>query len=216
VSFHSSYRFGRWMPAGVTRGYGRGPRPEVGETVAYDRGAYIVTHVADAELRDNEMSMTSALPYVLTLRRLHGPVSEYENDRQERGVRIARGSSTTFERYAEGRVPLCSCCGHPWPCLNLDAAEAAKQEAKIMGDKLAKAGIPGTCYSCGEPITTRQESVTYPEPNVELIGYPGPRFHTRQSCGGGWYEYERKRQRALVDVEPLHATYARNAVWGAP
>lgn len=210
MSFHSSYGMGRWMPAGAKRNY-RNERPEVGSVVAYDRGAYLVTHIADAE--PQEKDTPGNVPYVLTLRRLHGPASEYENDIQDRGVRIRGGAYRVWDTYEEGRVPLCSCCGHPWPCLNFDATVEAQKTAEVMDKKLAKAGVPGTCYACGEPITTRQVSVTYPEDNIELIGYPGPRFHTRQACAGGWYEYERKRQQVLPDVEPVYAPAQSATLW---
>lgn len=213
-----------WHPAGVNRWRSYG-RPEVGEVVAFEMRAWVVTHAADAELEEEELARFAMerwegdayqkrLPYMLTLRRLHGPKYEGENNVQEVGFRVPAFNRHAWEKYDESRVPLCSCCGHPWPCLNLDATVEAQKTAEVMDQKLAKAGVPGTCYACGEPITTRQGSVTYPEDNIELIGYPGPRFHTRQACAGGWYEYERKRQQVMPDAEPVYAPAQSTALWG--
>lgn len=179
----------------------------------YDHGAYLVTHVAPAELRDDEPAEhVYRDPYMMTIRRIHGPASEYENDLQERSLRIPPNTYLCWEPYDEGRVPLCSCCGHPWPCRVSDAKAISELQAEVLNAKMDRA-TPGCCYSCGEAISHRQGSVIYPEPNIELLGFPAPRFHTRKSCAGGMYEYEQKRAKALPEVEPLYGGTPSGSLW---
>lgn len=211
-----------WYPLGVNR-FRSYVRPAVGEVVALDMRAWTVAHVADAELQDEESTRLAMegwkddayqrrLPYMITLHRMHGPKHDGENNVKEVGFRVPAFSHHAWEKYDEGRVPLCSCCGHPWPCMVTEAKKASEEQAALLNAKMDRAA-PGQCYSCGEVITHRQGSVTYPEPNIELLGYPAPRFHTRKSCADGWYSYERKRAKALPDAEPVYATPQSAALW---
>ncbi|MDQ5860691.1 MAG: hypothetical protein M3536_00310 [Actinomycetota bacterium] len=203
----------RWGALGAKRDYKAGP-PNVGDVVAWDRCAYLVTHVADAELLDSERGGSlHRPPYMMTIQRIHGPANEHENDMQERALRIPLGTYHCWEVYDEGRVPLCSCCGHPWPCMITDAKYVAERQAEAFNAKLDRAA-PGQCYSCGEVITYRQGSVTYPEPNVELLGYPAPRFHTRKTCAEGMYHYDQKRAKALPDAPPINDRAPSGSLWG--
>jgi hypothetical protein len=193
----------QWDPLGVQRNYKSGP-PAVGDVVAWDHCAYLVTHVAPSELRDDEPAERVYYdPYMMTIQRIHGPAHEHENDMQERALRIPPNAYHAWQKYDEGRVPLCSCCGHPWPCRVATAKVISALQAEVLNKKMDRS-VPGVCYSCGEVITNRQGSVTYPEPNVELLGYPAPRFHTRNACAEGQYHYEQKRSKALPDVAPVY------------
>lgn len=199
---------GRWFPAGTAYRYAR-DRVAEGDVIAYDRRAWVVTHFRTDDFSDDEQQRAAAYrpeardrlrPYIVSMRRLHGPKHSRENSRQEIALRVPAFTYGGFEQYDEGRVPLCSCCGHPWPCLMVDAKKDAEDQARIMEERMGRVGV-GVCYGCGEPITARQESVTYPEDNVDFPGYPPPRFHTRKKCANERRSYD-KRRAALYPDKP--------------
>lgn len=198
-----------WYPLGTVKQPGR---PSVGDMVAYARGAYIVSHVADAEPTEAEEqrlanysaeSRIRQAPYSMTIDLVHGQHDpEYVNEFKQRALRVPALSYHRWDVYVEGRVPLCSCCSNPWPCLMIDAAAESKRAGEVMEQRMEHAK-PGCCYSCGEVISHRQGSVRYPEGNVDIPGYPAPRFHTRNTCWEGRYQYEIRRKKAIPGVEPV-------------
>lgn len=187
-----------WRPHGVDR-VGRHARPQVGDVVAYDRAAYEVTHVSDATPTPKEEERLAGYqdtyrarmaPYRVTVKRLYGPRNEeHENDRQERGLRIPVGAFDPLPQYRHGRVPLCSCHGHPWPCLEADQQADAAVAAQRMERELAL--LPGCCPACQEPITARQKTIEFPGEYVRNpLADPHPRFHLRRKCWQGAAKYE--------------------------
>lgn len=211
----------KWFPAGTRAKHGR---LAVGDLIAVERAAWRVMHVADAEPTQEERERVFRLkperqaemrPYMVTLRRAHGAEVEHENEFQECAMRVSAGAWNRWDHYDEDRVPLCSCCGHPWPCIVTDAMKESTRASEVMERKMANAR-PGCCYSCGEVISHRQGSMTYPEPNVEIPGFPAPRFHTRNACHEGRYQYEKHRARALPDAPSLLETEKADStrLWG--
>lgn len=199
---------GRWFPVGTADRWARN-RVAIGDVVAYDFRAWEVTHLRVDDFGEDEEQVATRYrpdarermrPYSVSLRRLHGPVHPRENSRQEIALRVRAFAIGGFERYDEGRVPLCSCCGHPWPCRMVEAKKDAEDQARVMDERMSRVGV-GVCYGCGEPITRRQESITYPEGNVDFPGYPPPRFHTRKKCAGARWSYD-KRRAALYPDKP--------------
>lgn len=196
-----------------TGSYGREDRrPAEGEVVAYGWAAWEVMHVADAvstaEEDEKLRAYTPAFragrgPCWVTLRRLHGPESPQENDRGEVALRVPAGSLYRWDRYRSGRVPLCSCCGDPWPC-RANLAEEAAASAAERADELGRRAEIGACFGCGEPITTRQRAIRYPDAeNVRVLLADAPVFHERESCRPHVVEYERERARRLPDAPPV-------------
>jgi hypothetical protein len=202
----------RWHPIEAKVSYAPfHRRPEVGEIVAFRHAAWTVTDVRDSVLRDGEHEALarfspefrkSLLPYAVTLRHLYGPTQERQNDIGDIGLRIWPASRGSWRTYKSGRVPLCSCCGHPWPCRMLVAEEESQRAAEVMSGRMDRT-MPGCCYGCGEPITSRQKSVRYPEPNVQVPGSPAPTFHMRQRCFVEAWRYERDRARLHPAAQPL-------------
>lgn len=199
---------GRWLPTGTDRTSRR--RPAVGDLIAFAHAAWRVMHVSDADPEPEEWKQINAYrpehrdryrPYRITLRREHGPKHERENSRQEIAYRCG-SNFYGWDAYETDRVPLCSCCGHPWPCRMLAAEDQAERSARVMSERMDRI-MPGACYGCGEPITPRQGSMVMPEDNVDIPGSPPPRFHTRQSCADERRDYERRRARALPDAPAL-------------
>ncbi len=102
---------------------------------------------------------------------------------------------------ATNRWPRCSCCGWPMPCRQdiIDARAAA--EMADLNRHLAK--LPGCCWGCTEPITSRQNTVTYPGDNLDLPGGPAVQFHTRTHCAGAARDYERRWLAADLARDPV-------------
>lgn len=172
-------------------------RPSVGDVVALYRRAWEVTHVADAVLTPDEQERLDSYrppyrdrmrPYHVSLRRLHGPEHERENSRSEVAFRVPVGAYDPLPVYPHGRVPLCSCCGHPWPCLEADQERQAEKELKAAEKVLSL--LPGCCPSCGEPVTSRQRSITFGGPNVRNPLAEGPTYHLRRKCYHSAADYE--------------------------
>lgn len=91
----------------------------------------------------------------------------------------------------------CSCHGHIWPCQEIDRSVLTAHQTRKM-DKLMATTEPGVCAHCLEAITTRQKTVTFPEPSRLVPGAPGPTFHAgRAECWGAAERYERTGR--LVD-----------------
>lgn len=185
-----------WHPHGIPH-IGRGDRPEVGAVVAYDRRAWEVRHVSDADPTPEEQKRLShyrqpyrdqASPYKVTLRRLHGAPHENENSAGDLGVRVRAAAYNPLPAYPNGRVPLCSCCGHPWPCLEADQQAQAAKELKRAEKALRL--LPGCCPACEEPVTSRQKSITFGGPNVQNPLAEGPTFHLRRKCYAAAADYE--------------------------
>lgn len=196
----------RWLSLG-TQWLDR--RPVAGDILAVEYAAWQVTHIAEAEPTDEEREHIAVyrleyrdrlMPYRLTLRRMYGPAHERENSAGDVAVRVPVRASRMWHHYPSGRVPLCSCCGHPFPCRMETAERESQRQGELLARRLDRI-MPGICYGCGERITARQRSIRYPEPNVEVPGAGPPTFHARKQCRGHALDYERSR-----DAEPL-ATY---------
>lgn len=187
-------------------------RPAVGEVVAYGWAAWEVMHVSDAVSTAEEDEKlrgytpefrASHRPYRVTLRRRHGPKSPRENNLGDTTLRVPAGSFYRWDKYRSGRVPLCSCCGDPWPCRANLAEQAAAESARRV-DELGRRAEVGACFGCGEPVTTRQRVIRYPDAeNVRVLLAAAPVFHERRSCRPHVVEYERERARRLPDAPPV-------------
>jgi len=202
-----------WRPDHVARNYGRG-RPEVGEVVAYERRAWKVVLVTVEEPTPDEQDAVDryttawrdrALPYRIRLQRIHGEPRDHENTHNEIQLRVPPGGRDWFPAYPNGRVPLCSCHGHPWPCLEADQQAQAEREMARVEKALRL--LPGCCPACEEPVTSRQRSITFGGPNVQNPLAEGPTFHLRRKCRHAaaryeeaWVAAEPDRQRSLLTL----------------
>lgn len=209
----------RWNP--ISTKSQLGCRPSIGDVVGIGRSAWQITNIEDLPLTAEDHVALSHYkperrfergPFKAHLRRIYGPAHEQENSRQEVTLTLPANNYYRWDIYPDERVPLCSCCQHPWPCLITDSIRDAAQAAELMNKKLERA-TPGCCYSCGEVISTRQETISYPEPNVEIPGFPPPRFHARQSCAGGRRAYEESRKNHLPDVAAIASDDKTPPLW---
>ena len=187
-------------------------RPREGEVLGYRHAAWQVLHVADAILSDEEEAWLAeranlrveAAPYYITLRRLHGPAHRGESDLEpgRLSLRTRCGLSQPWTVYPGGRVPLCSCCGDPWPCRMLEAEQEAQAEGQRLNE-LSQRVENGACFACGQPVTSRQKTIVYPENNVRVPLGPPPVFHARRSCRLAVVEYEGLRAKVLPEAAPM-------------
>jgi hypothetical protein len=79
--------------------------------------------------------------------------------------------------------PVCRDCGEPWPCRELEITREVRRQAEEV-DRLA-AILPGCCWGCAEPVTSRQKSVRFGGENLLLPGAPPPVFYLRLKSAGG-------------------------------
>lgn len=89
--------------------------------------------------------------------------------------------------------PVCRECGEVYPCRHLEIdAEAKKQMARVT--KLESI-LPGCCWCCGKPVTSKQKSIVFEGENLLLPGAPPPVFHMRGGkpyCSSAAIDYEKK------------------------
>lgn len=84
---------------------------------------------------------------------------------------------------------VCVACGELSPCRDLLAEREAARQAAILDRRLSV--LPGCCWSCHEPITSRMKVVTFEGPNLEIPGGPEPvSFHLRRDCHYAAVRYE--------------------------
>lgn len=181
---------GYWTTAGTHR---RFLRPEVGAVVAWDFGVWRViatTDVPEVDWTEREAQRAAMLsfcaPYYVILR----PVSVAGDDPRARDhdVHLRVRGDAGWEVYDDPiHYPVCACCGGTVPCLWLKAQQAGEQALKRMG----RYEMAGVCPACAEPVTRRQQSMTWPD-NVELPGGPPVTFHLRRACWSTAQAYEKR------------------------
>jgi hypothetical protein len=185
-----------WYPHHTTAQYSP---PEPGQLLAFQHAVYRVIEaqqVPEDQWSDDQRSFhdmiqpvyrwrSGAVPVVVVIR----PVAITSNDPKVRRHDLhvsSRNAQPEWRVYRDEHYPVCAACGEPTPCrdrLNKRAAEQA------MAD-MSRYEQPGVCPSCGELVTTRQKSQTFPE-NLELPGGPPVTFHVgRRECRWAASKYE--------------------------
>lgn len=208
----------KWQPCSTNLRGNSPSLPEVNDLVGYRYGTWLVTEVnpvADVDLEDDEREQLASLavavsdrfrerslarnrPYNVVLVHKSGPLlvpDEYLDVRQD-GTTAVHRRTTVYksEIFYVLKQPyrVCSCHGEIWPCRDVDGADLAKVDAYRMDLAIASA-VPGTCAHCLDGITTRQKSLTFPEPSRLLPGAPGPTFHAgKGECWQAAQDYERR------------------------
>lgn len=188
-----------WSPLGADTRY----RPEPGNLIAHTHAVWRVTAVTDLALSDadRDIWMDAGMPDLATWRHrpcrvnvqwIAGARPDWaDTDGQVPAAHVdvpASWSASWYVYPASGRWPQCSCCGEPMPC----RAELQDREVSAglkQVEKFAKR-LPGCCWGCEEPISRRQQSVTYAGDNLDLPGGPEVRFHTRAACFHAAAQYE--------------------------
>ena len=202
------------VPAGTRSRFNH--RLAEGDLIAFGYAAWRVTHVRVNDPTPEQAARINAysekfrdqhMPYSVTLTRLHGPKHEHENDRGDLGLGVDPSRPSAFWwLYESERIPLCSCCGHPYPCKAAVDDVRVERAGEALGRKLARSQ-PGICYACGEPITRRMKAGRIGTEHAEIPGYPAPAWHVgRWRCADAMRRYAKMhglddRQAALLDPE---------------
>ena len=181
----------RWRPLGAYPTYAL---LQVGQLVGWRYAVWQVVEVRprdEADLTDEDRRFLAAYkpearpgrwPYTLVLAHVRGPLLCEPGQRQ----RLHDGTITVHLGVPAGgvrhpvlptRYLLCSCCGDPAPCLE-EAREETAEAAGRRLDRLVASHTPGVCAGCRGPISSRQKTLTFPEPSLLVPGMPGPTFHT--------------------------------------
>ena len=191
----------RWYPTGTRRTYGT---PNVGDLIALRHGVWRVTEARDLDLDDRDrqawiearmpdLAAWRDRPYGLDLKHVGGatpPDWGDSNGVTGASVEVHTWNTTwdLWDTYPSGRWPMCSCCGEPMPCRAELEDRQISYSLAVVADR--ESVLPGCCWACKEPVTHRQDSVTYPGDNLDLPGAPAPVFHTRAACWGSASRYE--------------------------
>ena len=192
----------RWRPLGTQSVYGP---PPVG-LIAYRHGVWQVLAVQSLEralwndtdeqrwldVRMPEpwpLAMYDPGPYRVEVRHVGG----VNPNRHDVGAMTVHSTSKWREPwrvYLGSRWPMCSCCGQPVPC----TAELLDQQinAEMLQLEEHSAKLPGCCWACSEPISSRQRSVAYPGVNLDSPTGPEVRFHTRYACAQSAESYKQR------------------------
>ncbi len=158
-------------------------RPQRGHKIAWRYATWKITEVFDPD-------DTGA--YNVTLRHLTGPVLTTDGIiSDDHGTYLGLTVHQHYQwHYLARRHTICSCHGHIWPCYEYDQDRHAAWETRQMERALAGAQS-GVCASCREQITSRQKTITFPEPSLFVPGAPGPTFHAgRSECWRDARAYE--------------------------
>lgn len=181
-----------WSPAMSTTRYER--RPPVGELIAYRREPWRVLSVEDVDQGAwsddaRDYWLLRGMPEPTTWH--HRPfnvVVESVPGGQMGDLKVGPRHSPTWHVLPE-HYAVCVTCGELAPCLAHTAMLQAEAEMARIEKQMRL--LPGCCPACQEPITSRQETVTFPGPNLLLpTGSPDPVFHLRRDCRGGAARYE--------------------------
>lgn len=198
-----SARYGRWYPDCTQHSYER--RPDVGMVLAMGHAVWRIVAVEDIPWSDADRRMFDGggfrvrpgakaedwlhRPFRVAAEWIGGVRPEWVTDEQRTGHITIRSTHTpSWKVYPGGRWPQCSCCGEPMPCRA--AITDVKVDAEMERLATMDARLPGTCWGCGEPVTSRQRSVTYSGDNVDLPGGPTVVFHARRACSHLAEKYE--------------------------
>lgn len=194
-----------WRPSTTNLRSSIGARydaPEEGDLLGWRYGVWEVIEskpVPAADRDDGASPQARAVrhgPWIVVVKYVSGPLilGEDEGQRLHDGSRTAhfRSSASTQWPVLTDPYQVCSCHGHVWPCQERDQAVLTAHQLKQM-DRLIATVQPGVCAHCLEAISTRQKTLTFPEPSRYVPGAPGPTFHAgRGECWGGAEQYERE------------------------
>ena len=183
-----------WTPAMTVRCYDR--RPPIGALIAYQRKPWRVLAIDDvdpANWTDDERDYL-ARPFMGSDRNPFRIRVEPIGGGKGGGLRVSPWHYRAWHLLPE-HYAVCVSCGELAPCLAHTSMLAAQEAMKRAERDMAT--LPGCCPSCQEPITHRQESVTFPGDNLlNPTAESGPTFHLRRACRGGAERYEEMWVRA--------------------
>lgn len=199
-----------WTPA-VSAGHTRDRLPPVGAVIAFDRKPWRVLAIDQLDPlnwsdRERDAWQEYGMPDPWDRQPVRVRVEPIGGGKA-RGLRVepwhySGWYSTLPEHYA-----ICVSCGELAPCTHLTAQRQAVAAMEAQ-DKQDRKLMPGCCPGCGEPVTSRQEAVTFPGPNLlSPLAHDSPTFHLRRRCRGSaeryeemWVQADPSRPRSLLTL----------------
>ena len=179
----------RWTPAMREAHYDR--RPPVGRLVAHRRQPWRVIAVHDVpsdewteQERDAWLDERMPDPW-----RRRPFLVDVEDPQGTPGrMRVGPQHTPTWHVLPE-HYAVCVSCGELAPCIeHTSMIQAQRVMERVERDMRT---LPGCCPACQEPITRRQESVTFTGENLLVpLGAPDPTYHLRNACRSGAARYE--------------------------
>ena len=143
-----------WIPRDCL---GRCGAPNVGDLVAYE---YRPWRVVDIRSGVDHPDGSGRILTVLRLR----PVDATVADGASRDVHRGSVYRSDLPRVLPEHYALCVRCGDLMPCREMVAEKSANQAMKVM----SRYEVPGVCPACGDPVTSRMRSETFPNVVVPL------------------------------------------------
>lgn len=182
----------RWRPSASTTRYSR---PDPGQVIAVNRIPYRVVEIREIdpanwrpEERDAYLKGAAGTPAEQWAWRPWALVADELPAGRRRHLRVS-GRTVSWHVVGE-HYAVCVQCGELHPCRHITTeAEVARQGEEA--ERLMNIG-PGCCWSCGEPVTSRQRSIAFDGENLLLPGGPLALFHTRRSCHYAASRYEQR------------------------
>lgn len=187
----------RWQPA-ITDGLALTRLPAVGALIATTRTrkpvrVVMVDIVDSADWTDEERDawQRAGMPDPWDRRPVRVRVAPVDGS-AEFGYRVQPWHWASWWAPLPEHYAVCSACGELAPCQHL-TAEWAAVAAVTAQDKQDVRLLPGCCPGCGEPITSRQHSVTFAGPNLlSPLAHDDPTFHLRRRCVTSAAHYEER------------------------
>jgi hypothetical protein len=197
-----------WEPA-VRGAVTHTRRPEAGMLIAFDRKPWRVVEVKDKapvdwsdEVRDYWQQCRMPDPW--ELRPYNVLVTTVS------GGKVHHLSILPWHQGWWAQLPehyaVCVSCGELAPCMEITAERNAKEQMRRF--ELLANVLPGCCWGCAEPITSRQKAHWFPGPNVWMPTAPdGVRIHERAACHfpaeryeNDWVAADPSRPRSLLTL----------------
>lgn len=199
----------RWHPSGTTSTY----EPAPGMLWPHEHQVWRIIEVnpvPESEWTDREREYVSGCKTEFRARRSpryiavrparinSGDVRDRDHDRHFRFA-----GRMPLDVYTDSHYPICADCHEPLPC----RSQMAERVSAAAISRMGRYEVAGVCPACGEVVTARQESHTWPD-NSEVLGGPPVTFHLRHRCKHSAVDYERawvrldpERRRALFSCK---------------
>lgn len=162
--------------------------PHVGELICCpDRKAYRVVAIEEREQANWHEQTLAAWEKA-------GKPDPYMWEDRERAMRLIPVDDPTAKAYGYGlypwasndrwwplreQYPVCCDCGLIWPCKCDERTDEARAAMKEL-DRLDRI-MPGCCWACNEPVTSRHHSIEFDGDNLLMPGAGSVVFHTSHS-----------------------------------
>lgn len=168
-------------------------RPPMGALIAVDRRPWIVAEINERDaidwpdkardewLRIGMPETWDRRPFVAVLKPAQGGKTVH--------LEINPWHWSSWWTALPEHYAVCVSCGELAPCREITAERQAVDQMRRF-ERLASV-MPGCCWGCSEPISSRQEVFTFPGPNVWMPTAPdNVRIHTRRKCISAAARYE--------------------------